>query len=496
MVLYNKGMLKPYTGVLLPVFSLPSDQGIGCFGKDALHWIDKLKEAGMNAWQVCPLGPTGFGASPYQTLSDFALNPLFLEIEDLYRRDWISKEDLEKLAQLPKDKVNYQVVEQQLLPLFLKAYEVFAQSKRTSEFEAFMDKEGENLLIFSTFCALKEKFFKKPWWEWPEAYRNYSSETVQTYRKDYCKWVNFFAFLQWLLHEQWHKIHCYAKDNGITIIGDLPIYVGLDNATVWSDRDLFQWNRKADCPKSVAGVPPDYFSTEGQLWGNPVYRWSVHKHTQFAWWIERIKKQLEWFDVVRLDHARALFDYWAIPYGAKTAQQGEWKPGPKNDFLNKLKKNWPDMPFVVEDLGDLHEGVKTFLKTSKLPGMAVVQFAFSGENNPYMPEAWHAKQVIYTGTHDNDTTCGWFKSLNSLEQERVANILASESLTEKTVSTELICWIFKHRTTQHVIIPFQDCLNLDTEARINTPGTLRNNWQWRCSRTDFRMFLKKVKEFF
>ena len=486
-------MKKPYTGVLLPIFLLPSSQGIGCFGKDAIQWIDTLKSAGMNAWQVCPLGPTGFGASPYQTLSDFALNPLFLDVEDLYRRNWISKADWEKIAQtLPQDQVDYPAVEQQLMPLFFKAYEAFKQSKAKRKFEAFKDKEGEALAVFSTFCALKAKFFQKPWWEWPEEYRSYFTETVQTYRRDYHKWVDFFAFLQWLLHEQWHKIRCYAKKSGITIIGDLPIYVGLDNATVWADRSLFQWNKKIDCPKSVAGVPPDYFSAEGQLWGNPLYRWSEHKRTQFAWWMQRIKKQFEWFDVLRIDHARALFDYWAVPQSAKTAQQGEWKPGPKEHFLRKLKQNWPSMPFILEDLGDLHEAVKTFLKTSDLPGMAIAQFAFSGENNPYLPEAWQEKQVVYTGTHDNDTTRGWFRSLSPLDQERVANILSVETLTEETVSRELIRWIFKHRTTQHVIIPFQDWLGLDSKARINTPGTIGNNWQWRCKKTDFERFLKNV----
>lgn len=483
--------MKPYTGVLLPVFSLPSDQGIGCFGQDAIHWIDTLKSVGMNAWQICPLGPTGFGASPYQSISDFALNPLFLDVEDLYRRNWISKADLEKLAQnLPQDKVDYVAVEQQLMSLFLKAYEAFEQSNSKSEFEAFKDKEGEHLAIFSTFCALKSKFFQKPWWEWPEAYRSYSTETVQVYRKDYRKWVDFFAFLQWLLHEQWHKIHSYAKKNGITIIGDLPIYVGLDNATVWADRSLFQWDAEKDCPKAVAGVPPDYFCAEGQLWGNPLYNWSEHKRTQFSWWMQRIKKQLEWFDVLRIDHARALFDYWAVLQGAKTAQQGEWELGPKEAFLEQLRLNWPDMPFILEDLGDLHEAVKTFLKSSNLPGMAIVQFAFSGENNPYLPEAWHEKQVVYTGTHDNDTTRSWFKVLNPLEQERVANILDLDTLTEETVCKELIHWIFKHRTTQHVIIPLQDWLSLDSEARVNIPGSIGNNWQWRCKRTDFETFLQ------
>lgn len=485
--------MKLYTGVLLPVFSLPSSQGVGCFGKDAMHWIDTLKAAGMNAWQVCPLGPTGFGASPYQTLSDFALNPLFLDVEDLYRHNWISKADWGKITQtFPQDQVDYVAVEQQLMPLFLKAYETFVQSKSKSKLEAFKDKEGEHLAVFSTFCALKSKFFQKPWWEWPEDYRSYSTETVQTYRKDYHIWVDFFAFLQWLLHEQWHKIHCYANESGIAIIGDLPIYVGLDSAAVWSDRSLFQWDMKKDCPKYVAGVPPDYFSEKGQLWGNPLYRWTEHKRTHFDWWMQRIKKQFEWFDVLRLDHARALFDYWAVPQDAKTAQKGKWRSGPKNHFLNKLKQNWPSMPFILEDLGDLHEAVKTFLKTSDLPGMAITQFAFGGENNPYLPEAWYEKQVVYTGTHDNDTTRGWFKSLNLLEQERVANILAVEILTEETVSKELIHWIFKHRTTQHVIIPLQDWLGLDSETRINTPGTIGNNWQWRCKRTDFKKFLKNV----
>lgn len=483
-----------YTGVLLPIFSLPSKQGIGCFGENAYCWIDKLKTAGMNAWQICPLGPTGYGASPYQTLSDFALNPFFLDIEDLYHRNWISKSDLEELSsKLPKNKINYSFIERYFTPLFLKAYENFLKSKQSNAFECFKQIEGENLTIFSTFCALKAKFFQKSWWEWPEAYQNYHNEIVQKYSKNYHKWIDFFSFLQWLLHEQWHKIHLYSKQNGISIIGDLPIYVGLDNATVWANRNLFLWDKKLDRPKYVAGVPPDYFSKEGQLWGNPLYHWSEHKRTQFAWWIKRIQKQLEWYDLLRLDHARALFNYWAIPYGSKTAQKGQWKPGPKNLFLKKLKQIIPAMPFILEDLGDLNEEVKKFLRNSKLPGMAIMQFAFSGDNNPYLPESWQKQQIIYTGTHDNDTTLGWFKSISTLEKERISNILGIENLTEKIINLKLIQWIFNHRTTQHIIIPLQDYLNLDSKARINIPGTIGNNWQWCCQKKDFEKFLKNIQ---
>lgn len=472
------------TGVLLPVFSLPGDLGIGCFGSLARKWLDVLYNVGVNAWQICPLGPTGFGNSPYQPLSEFALNPLFIDVEDLYKHGWLSKGDLSNVPVFPKERVDYNAIIAWKIPLLMKAYENFSSQGITSDFEDFNNSAGEDLDVFATFCALKVKFGYKPWWEWSLDYRSYSKNSVKEYQKFYKKFIDYFKFEQWVLTKQWNNIHSYAQSKGIDIIGDIPLYVGLDSVSVWENRELFDWDISVDCPKNVAGVPPDYFSATGQLWGNPVYDWKFHKKTQFKWWMKRIRKNLEWFDWLRLDHFRGFYNYWSVLLGQTTAQLGKWEMGPQGAFFKKLKANWPNMPFILEDLGDLSNDVRNFQKKLKMPGMAILQFAFDGVDNPYLPEHWAPDQVIYTGTHDNDTTRGWFEKLDKKAQQRVCEVLG-KCIEVEHISTELIMWMFKNRTTQHIVIPFQDILNLGSHARINTPGTLGQNWCWRCTVRDF-----------
>lgn len=480
--------MKSLTGILLPVFSLPGTYGIGRFSKEAYAWIDLLVEAQLNAWQVCPMGPTSFGNSPYQPLSEIALNPLFIDLEDLVQRNLLSSQDLQKT--FTSEDVDYDTIKLWQFPLLLKAYENFLKTKNHTHFHEFKKSSGKSLETYCIFCALKNKFHQKPWWEWPHEYRNCENNAVKTYQKNYQKFVDFFAFEQWILTEQWEKIHHYARQRGITIVGDIPLYVGMDSAIVWQNRSLFQWDFEKDQPKQVAGVPPDYFSTDGQLWGNPLYDWEQHQKENFSWWVERIRKNFDWFDVIRIDHFRGLYDYWAIPYGEKTAQKGQWLPGPQHAFFNTLKHYWPHMPFILEDLGDLHEGVRTFQKNLRLSGMAIAQFAFGGENNPYLPQNWSKNQVIYTGTHDNDTLQGWFSKLKKIDKEQVIKTARLRSTTTKNIAPKLIQWLFKHRTTQHIILPLQDVLNLSSKARINTPGTIGKNWQWRCSEENFKQFIQ------
>jgi len=483
--------MKPLTGILLPIFSLPGAYGIGRFGKEAYAWIDRLVEAHMNAWQVCPMGPTGFGNSPYQPLSEIALNPFFIDLEDLVQRQLLSPQDLQKT--FPSESVDYDTIKLWQFPLLLKAYENFLKTEDHAHFSAFKKVSGKSLEIYCVFCALKNKFHQKPWWEWPQDYRNFENNAVKDYQKNYQKFIDFFAFEQWILNEQWNKIHNYAQQKGITIVGDIPLYVGMDSAIVWQNRSLFQWNFGKDQPQQVAGVPPDYFSADGQLWGNPLYNWEHHQKENFTWWMERIHKNFDWFDVIRIDHFRGLYDYWAVPYGEKTAQKGQWLPGPQHAFFNTLKRYWPHMPFILEDLGDLHEGVRTFQKSLRLPGMAIAQFAFGGENNPYLPQNWQKNQVVYTGTHDNDTLRGWFSKLKKSDKEQVIKVTKLRAVTTKNIAPKLIQWLFKHRTTQHILLPLQDVLNLDTNARINTPGTIGKNWQWRCSEEMFQDFINACK---
>ena len=484
--------MEQLTGILLPVFSLPGNYGIGRFGKEAHEWIDVLSDLGWNAWQVCPMGPVGFGNSPYQPLSESYLNPLFIDFEPWVESCFLESKEL-KAGSSRKKSVAYESIKAWQFPLLLKIYERFVEKGNISDFEKFKTREGETLHCFCAFCALKYRFHQKPWWEWPPQYHHYDSEAVTEYIKSHRKFVDFFAFEQWVLHQQWQHIHTYAKRKGVHIIGDIPLYVGTDSAIVWQNRKLFDWDTQQDHPKHVAGVPPDYFSANGQLWGNPVYDWHYHQRTHFNWWLNRIRKNLEWFDIIRIDHFRGLYDYWSVPYGEKTAKKGEWLQGPQDTFFNVLKKHWSDMPFILEDLGDLHEGVRTFQEKLGLPGMAIAQFAFEGYNNPYRPENWQKQQVIYTGTHDNNTTRGWFKALTPTQKKNVCNVLGSKTIKEDKICSKMISWIWEHRTTQHVILPLQDLLNLDARARINTPGTTVKNWQWRCPKCQFKAFNVSAK---
>jgi 4-alpha-glucanotransferase len=484
--------MEKLTGILLPIFSLPGNYGIGRFGKEAYKWVDILSDLGWNAWQVCPMGPVGFGNSPYQPISETYLNPLFIDLEPWVENGFLDRKDLEQ-GLCRKKSVAYDFIETWQMPLLLKVYENFITHGDTSNFEKFKTDEGNVLQCFCTFCALKHRFEQKPWWEWPKEYHHYNSSAVNQYINTHHKFVDFFAFEQWILHQQWQNLHTYAKSKHVHIIGDIPLYVGTDSAIVWQNRELFEWDDAIDYPQYVAGVPPDYFSSNGQLWGNPVYNWDYHVNTHFAWWMERIRKNLEWFDLVRIDHFRGLYDYWRIPYGAETAQKGEWCSGPQYKFFDALKEHWPHMPFILEDLGDLNDNVRSFQKNLGLPGMAIIQFAFDGYNNPYRPENWQKNQVIYTGTHDNNTTRGWFSTLDENQKNNVCAVLGFKKTSENTICSKIIAWIRRHRTTQHVIFPLQDLLNLGAEARINTPGTTIHNWQWRCTKTQLKNFSVEAK---
>ncbi|MDR0393320.1 MAG: 4-alpha-glucanotransferase [Puniceicoccales bacterium] len=485
-------------GVLLPVFSLPSQQGIGCFGSTVYRWIDVLTTVGVTHWQVCPLGPTGYGCSPYQPLSEFALNPYFVDVSDLISRGWIPKSALDVFQSFSKTRVQYQRIKARLIPLLYQAYDRFLRTQNGCDrFEKFKKRERVWLDPYATFCALKDRFGGSPWWLWPKELRAYENEAVRDYKKSHVSATGFFAFVQWVLSEQWSAVKRYARRKGVHIVGDVPIYVGEDSVVVWEDRKLFQWNPTSDRPQYVAGVPPDYFSPTGQLWGNPLYDWSFLEKNNYRWWVERIKKNLEWFDFVRLDHFRGFYNYWAIPQCAVDARNGQWMQGPQHAFFDQLKKNFPKMPFILEDLGDLNEQVRAFQRTLDLPGMAVLQFAFDGDNNPYLPHKWTKSTVVYTGTHDNDTTRGWFNKASKQVQQTCLQLLKQYSISSnsKTVVLDLIRLAYQKATAKWVIIPLQDWLNKGSQARMNTPGTVGNkNWTWRCTEKDLADFQRQAEQ--
>lgn len=488
-------MKERQLGVLLPLFSLPGKQGIGSFGEMAYRWIDTLHCLGFAYWQICPLGPTAYGNSPYQPLSEIALNGWFVDWQYAVQRGWLDVDDLKVFDGLPNDYVCYEKIAVAHKKLLSKASSKFFNLKSLdADYEAFCKREKDWLDVYVSFCALREHFDEKPWWEWPQEFRSYESDAVKAYVKKHD--VRQHYFVQWLAFKQWEALRQYANKKGVQIIGDIPIYVGEDSAIVWAQRSLFQWDYDNDRPQKVAGVPPDYFSADGQLWGNPLYDWNFAKKTHYAWWLHRVQKNLELVDIVRLDHFRAFYDYWSIKFGATTAREGTWEKGPQKSFFDALEQHFPKMPFILEDLGDLHEKVRAFQKKLKLPGMSVLQFAFDREDNMYLPDHWSKRTVVYTGTHDNDTIKSWFDNESRFIRQACINYLTRHGICVDTSNIargiiELIIGCLKK--DQKAIIPLQDWLNFGGEARINTPGTVGDNWSWRCSEDDFSTLIEVVK---
>lgn len=473
-------------GILLPVFSLPSQQGIGCFNEEAYRWVDYLVEWGFRYWQICPLGPTGYGDSPYQPFSAFAGNPYFIDLEDLTKRGWLKEEAWASLKALNVECVDYGSLYGCFGKILYRAYQGFLKkstSKSRDSFERFKVKEAVWLKPYALFRVLKFQLGEKSWVNWPKAYQQFETmEAMRPPNREFEDAIQFHYFTQWVWHEQWCSLKAYANKRGIQLLGDIPLYVGLDSADVWATREIFQWNKEKNCPHGVAGVPPDYFSSNGQLWGNPLFDWDYLRDKRYDWWILRIKKNLECFDRIRLDHFRGFYDYWKIPYGAKTARNGTWIEGPQIDFFNVLRENSPSMPFVFEDLGNLHEGVCAFKRELGLPGMAILQFAFDGNSqNPYLPHNLDKNTVIYTGSHDNDTTTGWYASSPEKTRDFCRRYL---SVSGNTIAWDFIRTVYAS-VAKLAILPFQDLLSLGSFARINLPGSAEGNWRWRCSVKDW-----------
>ncbi|MDR0445195.1 MAG: 4-alpha-glucanotransferase [Puniceicoccales bacterium] len=470
-------------GVFLHISSLPSHQGIGCLGEGARHWIDFLSESGFRYWQVCPLGPTGFGDSPYQTFSSFAGNPYFIDLDDLVRIEYLHEEDILSLKTLSREYVDYGQLYTQFLPKLQRAFERFLDVKHDGHpsFLRFCEEQSFWLPIYSLFMALKETFHGQPFEQWPERFGNpkniadllaeaslKKSDKLYSLQKKHC-------FIQYLFHQQWQGLLKYAHAKGIFIIGDVPIFPGRDSADFWGYRSIFQTDKNGKI-RYVAGVPPDAFSAEGQFWGNPIFNWEELKKTHHHWWIQRLQ-QAKWsFDVIRLDHFRGFHDYWAIPAGAKNARQGRWRRGPGISFFHEIAKKVPDLKCIAEDLGALSPGVHQLLKASQLPGMRILQFAFNGDpQNPYLPHMHEKNSVLYLGTHDNDTTIGWYAKLSAEAQDHVRRYFQSDG---SAMAWDIIRQAYVS-PCRLLILTLQDLLSLDSRARFNTPSTQQNNWTWR-----------------
>ncbi len=467
------------SGILLPISSIPAKYGVGTFSKQAYEFVDFLVDAGQKLWQILPLGPTSYGDSPYQSFSTFAGNPYFIDLEQLMELGYISKEDCEGVNfGTNPEYVDYGQMYAHRFPILRKAYEAsIARGLQQEEvYQKFMEENAYWITDYALYMAVKASFDNVCWTEWDEDIRLRKPEAVKAYTEKYTYEMGYYYFQQYMFAIQWKALKEYANDNGIEIVGDIPIYVAFDSADTWANPELFQLDEE-NLPIGVAGCPPDAFSDTGQLWGNPLYKWEYHKETDFAWWMKRIAHCYEMYDIVRIDHFRGFDEYWFVPYGDETAQNGKWMPGPGIALFETMKEVMGEKAVIAEDLGFLTESVLEMVENTGFPGMKVLQFAFGGgSDNAYLPHNHKKNSIVYTGTHDNETTVGWYWNLDEHTRKHVKDYF---DITDETK----VNWTFIRAAlasvADTVVIPMQDYLGLGNEARINTPSTLGSNWEWR-----------------
>ena len=471
--------MERMSGILLAVSSLPSPYGIGTMGAEARAFCDFLNGARQRVWQVLPIGPTSYGDSPYQSFSTFAGNPYLIDLDELIGEGLIERNDAEACdwGDDP-EKVDYGKLYAARFTVLNKAYEMFMRDPaRRENLKAYCERNAAWLSDYALFMALKDHFDGKMWIDWPDGARLRNSAALEGYRAELSERVGFYGFTQHVFDRQWEGLKAYAHARGIRILGDLPIYVPLDSADVWAAPDAFLLDADRR-PEAVAGVPPDYFTADGQLWGNPLYDWAAQKANGYAWWIKRMEKALMRFDTVRFDHFRGLASYWRVPYGMPTAKIGEWVTGPGMDFISALKAHFGELDLIAEDLGYLTPDVQKLLYDSGFPGMKVLQFAFDArEPSNYLPHTYTKNCVCYTGTHDNTTAAGWFTEAARDDAQLAVRYLGlndAEGYAMGMVRGGM------SSVADLFIAQMQDYLNLGSAARMNIPGTLGgDNWKWR-----------------
>lgn len=473
------------SGALLHISSLPSRTGIGNLGAGARQFIDFLSASGFSYWQVCPVGPTGYGDSPYQSFSAFAGNPYFIDLEELTDQGLLSKKEIVELESLPNDHVDYGALYHHFWRILAKAHRRFdPQTFRLPEspsFHEFYEKHAYWLDAYTTFMALKGRFGQRSWVEWPQNYRDPAKiSSIQMSNPELLE-RSRHAFFQYLFFSQWSRLKRYANERGIELVGDVPIYVALDSADVWSRRANFLVKSDGDLDY-VAGVPPDYFSETGQLWGNPLYDWKHLEKNGYKWWIERIRSSMELFDVLRFDHFRGFADFWVVPSHAPDASEGAWETGPGISLFYAIERTIPEAKFIAEDLGYINQTVFKLREKTGYPGMKIMQFGYGhDDNNVNLPHFFERNQVVYTGTHDNDTTQGWLDNLSGPIRQQVAEYF---DLGETPRASRIVRAAFAS-VARLVITPVQDLLELSSSARMNSPGTSTGNWQWRLAPETF-----------
>jgi 4-alpha-glucanotransferase len=469
------------SGILLHVTSLPSSYGIGDFGA-ATSWVDRLVEAGQCWWQALPLGPTGYGNSPYQPLSSFAGNVLLISPDWLIEDELLWRSDCAH-DPFPAGVVDYDAVAPFKHRLLRKAWSSFkagARSDLRAPYEQFCHDQTHWLDDYAIFRVLKAKFGNSHYLEWPAELVQRNPVALDRARGEFADQIGQVTFAQFLLFRQAERLKEHAHKEGLRLIGDSPFFVSGDSSDVWSKPELFLLDEQRR-PRFVAGVPPDYFSEQGQLWGNPLYNWDVMRQSGYRWWIVRLRSLLTHVDVIRLDHFRGFTAAWHVPAGASTAQSGNWVPGPGVEFFRAVEKELDDLPFIAEDLGMITPDVYALRDQFRLPGMRILQFAFDGHSdNPYLPDNFVTDTVVYTGTHDNSTARGWFEDLTSDQRERVWRYLTGRGV-KNGVAAHALMELAWSSVAALAMAPLQDLLNLGSEARMNVPGHPQGNWRWRCT---------------
>ena len=466
------------SGILMHITSLPGPYGVGTMGKSAYSFVDFLKKAGQSYWQILPLTPTSYGDSPYQSCSTFAGNHYLIDLDMLVEEGLLKKEELSSIHWCDREnKVDFGIQYRNRLEVLRLAYGRFESNE---DFVNFCRENGSWLSDFALFMALKDANEGKPWYQWETELKIREPNAIWQARRELRDEVSFYSFVQYLFRKQWTALRTYAHKNGIRIIGDVPIYVPYDSADVWSNPELFQLDADLT-PTAVAGCPPDAFSDDGQLWGNPLYRWDLMSQQGYAWWINRLEAAGKLYDVIRLDHFRGFESYWEVPYGDKTARGGRWVKGPDMEFINTIKEKLPQVRMIAEDLGVLTDAVLELRDGSGFPGMKVLQFAFdSREPSEYLPQAYITNTVCYTGTHDNMTTRQWFESASV---DAVAYAKEYMALTTEEGYVWGVIRTAMSSVSDLCVIQMQDFLNLGAEARMNFPGTLSDaNWTWRAEK--------------
>lgn len=461
-------------GILLPISSLPSRFGIGSFSKEAYEFVDILAEAGQQYWQILPLGPTGYGDSPYQSFGAFAGNPYFIDLESLVEEGLLTSDECNSMdfGDNPRF-IDFEKVYEARFRILRLAFERWKVKGSISEEELSAETEE-----YCFYMAVKNHFKGKCWAEWDEDIRVRKLSSVTRYEKELDDDVRFYEFQQLKFQEQWKKLKSYANKKGIKIIGDIPIYVAFDSADSWFHPELFQFDEER-MPIGVAGCPPDGFSETGQLWGNPLYNWEYHRKSEYSWWIERMAYSFKLYDVVRVDHFRGFDEYYAIPYGEETAVNGRWEKGPGLELFEVIREKLGQLNIIAEDLGFLTPSVLKLVEDTGFPGMKVLEFAFSADGqSTYLPYHYKENCVVYTGTHDNDTLQSWYENMPSWDRDFSIRYLGNGRTERKEIHWDFIR-LAMASVAKLAVIPMQDYLGLGREARMNEPSTLGLNWKWR-----------------